>query len=368
MEGQKKVDVFRISGAYELKQILGVGAYGTVAKAVHRPSMTQVAIKKIEPFHRAVVCLRTIRELQLLSFFAHHENIIGLYDVQKPKDYESFNTLYLIQEYMPSDLHRVIQTRMILNDHITFIVYQILCGLKVIHSANVIHRDLKPSNILINWSCQVKICDFGLSRIVGSEQLAVDGNLTEYVATRWYRAPEIMLLHTLYSTAVDLWSVGCIMAELFLACPLFPGRDFKHQLQLIFDFLGTPKGRDFRSIRLERSKAYIELLPVTHPVDIPSYFSNHPRRIQKYGYEPLDAEGLDLMKNLLSFNPDDRYTAPEALAHYFLAAYHDPLAEPVAGAVLEPSFFDRKSREDLSMSDLKRHLYEEAMNFSGRKF
>lgn len=368
METKSKSNVFKISRSYDLKQMLGQGAYGTVAWAIHKPTSTPVAVKKIEPFTKTLVCLRTIRELQLLNFFANHENIIGLFDVQKPKDFESFQEVYLIQEYMPCDLHKIIHTLNLLNQHIKFIIYQILRGLRVIHSANVIHRDLKPSNILINWACEVKICDFGLARIVGSELLELDSNLTEYVATRWYRAPEIMLLQSMYSTAVDLWSVGCIMAELFMAYPLFPGKDYKNQLQLIFDYLGTPKGDELNCIKLQRAKSYIILLPDSEPVKVGYYFLNHPRRIAKYGYVPVDEQGLDLMTNLLSFNPENRYTSTEALFHSYLSSYHKSTLEPVAGITLEPTFFDRKSKGDLTMSDLKQYLFDEVVSFSRYRY
>lgn len=368
METEKRSNVFKISRSYALKQMVGQGAYGTVAWAIHKPTSTPVAVKKIEPFHKTLVCLRTIRELQLLNFFANHENIIGLFDVQKPQDFESFNEVYLIQEYMPSDLHKTLHSLNLLSHHLKFITYQILRGLNVIHSANVIHRDLKPSNILINWACEVKICDFGLARIVGSELSELEANLTEYVATRWYRAPEIMLLQASYSTAVDLWSVGCIMAELFLAYPLFPGKDYKHQLQLIFDYLGTPTGSDYECIRLERAKSYIKLLPAQEPCDVHAYFFNHPRRVQKFGHKQLDIAGLNLMSNLLSFDPKKRYTATQALRHPYLDCYHQSAIEPVAGVVLEPSFFDRKSKAELSMKDLKRYLYDEMMSYNRYRY
>lgn len=359
-----KPNVFKISRSYELREMLGQGAYGTVARAIHKPTSTLVAVKKISAFSKTLVCLRTIRELQLLNFFANQDNIIGLFDVQRPRDYNSFTEVYLIQEFMPSDLHHVIHTMQLDTRHIRFIVYQILRGLKVIHSANVIHRDLKPSNILVNYSCQVKICDFGLARIVGSELVDLESNLTEYVATRWYRAPEIMLLQSAYSASVDLWSVGCIMAELFLAYPLFPGKDYKNQLQLIFDFLGTPKDSDLECIKLERAKSYIKLLPNSEPPDLDLFFLKHPRRIHKYGYAPVEASGLHLMRNLLSFNPESRFDSANALKHHYLEEFHDASDEPIAGVVLEPTFFDQKNKADLTMEDLKLYLFEEVMNFS----
>lgn len=359
----KKV-VFNISRSYETKQVLGEGAYGIVASAVHKPTGLMVAIKKIEPFTKTIVCLRTIRELNLLNFFRNHENIIGFYDVQRPKDFDSFHEVYLIQEYMPTDLHKLIHSLELLDQHIQYFIYQILRGLKTIHSANVIHRDLKPSNILVNYNCDVKICDFGLARITGSKTLALESKLTEYVATRWYRAPEIMLLLSMYSTAVDLWSVGCMMAELFLCFPLFPGKDYKHQLMLIFQYLGTPTGSDLECIKLARAKEYISLLARHEAVDPKIYIENHPRRLQRYGNAPVNPAGLDLMTQLLTFDPGKRITAAEALKHEYVRQYHDPTDEPDAKVQLEADYLDLTNKQDLRIDSLKQILYEEIIDMT----
>lgn len=362
---KSKIVLFNISKSYQMKEILGEGAYGVVSSAIHKPSGVMVAIKKIEPFAKVLVCLRTIRELKLLKFFSNHENIIGLYDVQKPKDFDSFNEIYLVQEYMPMDLYKAIHTQHLLGQHIKFFVYQIMRGLKAIHSANVIHRDLKPSNILVNYNCEVKICDFGLSRIHAPDlslSALLENHLTEYVATRWYRAPEIMLLLSMYSTSVDLWSVGCIMAELFIKTPLFPGKDYRNQIMLILQFLGTPQGSDFECIQLPRAKAYIGLLPRYDPVDIPDYINCHPHRLQRVGDVPVNSEGLDLMGQLLNFNPIYRPDALTSLTHEYLAQYHDPMDEPLSKVVLKSDAFDMQSKSNLSMAGLKRQLYEQIMS------
>lgn len=362
--GRSRKVVFNVSRSYEIKLILGEGAYGIVASAHHKPTGLRVAIKKIEPFSKSLVCLRTIRELFLLNFFRNHENIIGFYDIQRPASFGSFNEVYLIQEYMPTDLHKLIHSLVLLDQHIQYFVYQILRALKTIHSANVIHRDLKPSNVLVNVNCDLKICDFGLARIIGSETSALESKLTEYVATRWYRAPEIMLSLSMYSTAVDLWSVGCIMAELFLGFPLFPGKDYKHQLLLIFKYLGTPVDGDMESVKLARAKAYIKLMPFFYPVSPSNFINNHPRRKQRYGEEPANPLGIDLMTQLLSFLPENRPSAASALQHPYLAQYHDPTDEPDSGVCLEPGFFDQQCKADLSIEDLKLHLYEEIVCMS----
>lgn len=184
-------------------------------------------------------CLRTLREMKLLRYF-NHENIISILDIQKPRNYETFTEVYLIQvceiilrprsytnwmqELMETDMHRVIRTQELSDDHCQYFIYQTLRALKAMHSANVLHRDLKPSNLLLNANCDLKVCDFGLARSAASTE-DNSGFMTEYVATRWYRAPEIMLTFKEYTKAIDVWSVGCILAEMLSGKPLFPGKD-----------------------------------------------------------------------------------------------------------------------------------------------
>merc|ERR1712157_724 len=156
-------------------------------------------------------------------------------------------------------MFRLLRTQPISNEHICYFLYQILRGLKYIHSANVIHRDLKPSNLLLNTNCDLKIIDFGLARVadVGNDVQVY----TEYVATRWYRAPEVMLNSRSYSVSMDMWSVGCILAEMIQNRPLFPGRHYLDQLDLILAVIGTPNQEAVSWIGNERARAYIIGLP-----------------------------------------------------------------------------------------------------------
>ena len=118
-------------------------------------------------------------------------------------------------------------------------MYQVFCSLKYIHSANVWHRDLKPGNLLVNRDCDLKLCDFGLARFAGPEQGSEERPMTEYVVTRWYRAPELILTRS-YNASIDIWSAGCILAEMLGRKPIFPGKDYVDQLQVICKLIGTP--------------------------------------------------------------------------------------------------------------------------------
>ncbi|GAA5844363.1 hypothetical protein JCM3766R1_006367, partial [Sporobolomyces carnicolor] len=221
---------FSVGTTYAVQDVIGEGAYGVVASAVHRPTGQKVAIKKIAPFDHSMFALRTLRELKLLRYFAEQqvsENIISIVDIIKPSSLDTFKEVYLIQELMETDLYRVIKTQTLSDDHVQYFIYQTLRALKALHSADVIHRDLKPSNLLLNANCDLKVCDFGLARSVTTAEPngGETGFMTEYVATRWYRAPEIMLTFKQYTKAIDIWSVGCIAAEMLSGRPLFPGRD-----------------------------------------------------------------------------------------------------------------------------------------------
>ncbi|KAF5314677.1 hypothetical protein D9611_007237 [Ephemerocybe angulata] len=360
---------------YQVLDVVGEGAYGIVCSAVHRPSGRKVAIKKIAPFEHSMFCLRTLRELKLLKFLSEagvSENIISILDIVKPPSLDAFKEVYrepptatsiislpqtdagtVIQELMETDMHRVIRTQDLSDDHAQYFIYQTLRALKALHSADVIHRDLKPSNLLLNANCDLKVCDFGLARSVKTAEPSgtETGFMTEYVATRWYRAPEIMLTFKQYTKAIDVWSVGCILAEMLTGKPLFPGRDYHHQLTLILDVLGTPTLDEFYAITTRRSRDYIRALPFRKRKPMAQLFPN------------ANPQAIDFLTRTLTFDPKKRITVEEALAHPYLEAYHDPDDEPVAPP-LDPDFFEFDlHKDDISREQLKELLYEEIMSF-----
>ncbi|XP_055487603.1 mitogen-activated protein kinase 7-like [Leucoraja erinacea] len=218
---------------------------------------------------------------------------------------------------MESDLHQIIQSPQPLSsEHCCYFLYQLLRGLKYVHSASVVHRDLKPSNLLVNENCELKIGDFGLARGLHCSGDSAQPFLTEYVATRWYRAPELMLSLPGYGPAVDLWSAGCVLAEMIGRRSLFPGKNYLHQLQLMLAVLGTPPEGLVSAVGAERVRAYLHGLPKRSPVPFSLLFP------------AAEPPALDLLARLLRFDPRERLTAAQALRHPFLAKYHDPQDEP----------------------------------------
>ncbi|TFK37954.1 kinase-like domain-containing protein [Crucibulum laeve] len=332
---------------YHPMDVIGEGAYGVVCSAIHAPTQRKVAIKRITPFDHSMFCLRTLREIKLLRHF-RHENIIAILDILRPPSLEEFNEVYLVQELMETDLHRVIRTQELSDDHCQYFIYQTLRALKALHSADVLHRDLKPSNLLLNANCDLKICDFGLARSARPPPNVDDTStfMTEYVATRWYRAPEVMLTFKEYTRAIDVWSVGCVLAEMLSGKPLFPGRDYHHQLSLILDILGTPSIDDFYAINSTRSREYIRALPFRKKKNFTQLFPNA---------NPL---AIDLMEKCLTFSPKRRIDVDDALRHPYLQPYHDPQDEPTAEP-LDPSFFNFDNGDPLGKEELKVLIYQE---------
>ena len=289
---------------YEIQKQLGSGAYGYVVEAIQKSTGKKVAIKKIkELFDDIIDAKRILREITLLRKI-NHANVVKIVDILTPKDLKNFQTIYIVMDFCTSDLKKLFKSPIYLQPlHLQTLIYNTLCGIKYLHSANVLHRDLKPANILINEDCSVKICDFGLARsmegildpvneksIKNAEMLKTaeipdednsinkkmniinrKRQLTTHVVTRWYRAPELILLERNYDASIDMWSLGCIAGELQnmlkenAACfvdrtPLFPGnscfplspekvsavkksgypRSNTDQMNVIFSILGTP--------------------------------------------------------------------------------------------------------------------------------
>ncbi|XP_008477391.1 serine/threonine-protein kinase NLK2-like [Diaphorina citri] len=198
----------------------------------------RVALKKLpNVFQSLVSSKRVFRELKMLCFFKH-DNVLSALDILQPPHLDFFQEIYVITELLQSDLHKIIVSpQHLTSDHIKVFLYQILRGLKYLHSARILHRDIKPGNLLVNSNCILKICDFGLARV---EEPDPNKAMTQEVVTQYYRAPEILMGARHYSAAVDVWSVGCIFAELLGRRILFQAQSPVQQLGLITDLLDQP--------------------------------------------------------------------------------------------------------------------------------
>ncbi|CAG0914226.1 unnamed protein product [Notodromas monacha] len=343
-----KGQVFEVGPRYSHLAYIGEGAYGMVVSATDHVTKNKVAIKKISPFEHQTYCQRTLREIKILTHF-RHENIIDIQDILRSPTLDEMKDVYIVQCLMETDLYKLLKNQKLSNDHICYFLYQILRGLKYIHSANVLHRDLKPSNLLLNTSCDLKICDFGLARVADPEHDHT-GFLTEYVATRWYRAPEIMLNSKGYTKSIDVWSVGCILAEMLSNRPLFPGKHYLDQLNHILGVLGSPSREDLDCIINDKARSYLESLPMKPKIPWSRLFP------------AADAKALDLLDKMLTFNPNKRISVEDALAHPYLEQYYDPADEPVA----EQPFTFETEFDDLPKERLKELIFRETIQFNSR--
>mmetsp|Transcript_17989 Transcript_17989/g.42016 ORF Transcript_17989/g.42016 Transcript_17989/m.42016 type:complete len:443 (+) Transcript_17989:93-1421(+) len=401
-------DRWKIPSQYEVRQIIGNGSYGSVCEAYDSNQKKLVAIKRVaHMFEDLIDCKRILREIAILSML-NHDNIVKLYNITVPESINHFDELYMVMEICDSDLKKLCRTDVTLTPlHINTLLYNLLVGLKYLHSAGIYHRDLKPANCLVNQDCSVKICDFGLSRAVGDEQPHLqalpntprgeeqegDGprqvpivpgtqrlkkHLTGHVVTRWYRAPELILLQENYTEAIDVWSVGCIYAELIGMLegtktedrgPLFPGSscfplspDHKHktdykyhtrgkhdQLNMIFNLLGTPGDDDIEQLERDDAKKYIRC------------FAKREGETLNVRFKHADNPSVDMLNHMLCFNPKNRISVAQALEHGLFKEIRDPSKETVAPRYVTLEF---EKEPDLDEPLLRKYFQKEVEKYS----
>uniref|UniRef100_A0A7N8Y1G9 mitogen-activated protein kinase n=1 Tax=Mastacembelus armatus TaxID=205130 RepID=A0A7N8Y1G9_9TELE len=310
--------VWEVPEKYTRLRQIGTGAYGSVCSAINEKTKEKVAIKKLHrPFQSEIFAKRAYRELRLLKHMKH-ENVIGLLSVFTPASCLSdFQDFYLVMPYMFTDLSKV--RGHLSEDKVQFLVYQMLCGLRYIHKAGIIHRDLKPGNLAVNQDCELKILDFGLAR-------STDAEMTGYVVTRWYRAPEVILNWMHYTQTVDIWSVGCIMAEMINGKTLFKGKDYMDQLTQIMKVTGVP-GPEF-----------------IQKLDSPEV--------------GITAVGVYLLEKMLVLDGDERPTAELALEHPYFDNLRDPEDFPQPA-----SYDDSHDNATMPLDEWKRLCFSEVKSF-----
>ncbi|GMF42596.1 unnamed protein product [Phytophthora fragariaefolia] len=393
-----------IAPNYSIECVLGQGSYGQVVRCKHLPTGEIVAIKKIQNvFSDPIDAKRILRELCILRQL-RHPNIVQIREIIAPLDMDNFQDLFVVFEYLPSDLEKLLHSPQFLTaEHLRWLLLDLLKALKYMHSAEIVHRDLKPANVLLNLSpVAIKICDFGLARGLSSSASTTgrkrkrlgDGStpdestlqgvgvhprtparriqrqLTEHVVTRWYRAPEIIFRDHDYSAAIDVWSVGCIFAELlsmqkssvpshYQREPLFPGvscfplspgagqvalpQDSRDQLNTILDVLGTMDEEDIAEIADPDVQFYLRSLPP------------RPKRNLQEMYPGAEPEAIDLLTWMLKMNPRKRATLDEALSHKYLASIRSLEEEIVAPGTIQLEFDEKK----MNVAEIRQRMVSE---------
>ena len=317
-----------------------------MCSAVDKITGEQVAIKRIQNvFDNVADAKRILREIKMLRLLKHPD-VVSVKHILLPGDAAKFNDIYIVFELMDSDLHEVIGANDDLTpSHMRVFLYQLVRGTSFLHTAGVLHRDLKPKNVLANSNCKLKICDFGLARPRTETSSETPVVWTDYVATRWYRAPELCgCFYGHYSEAVDIWSIGCIFAEMLFRKPLFPGRDAMSQLQLMTDVLGKPPANVIDRIKNPRTRSFLHALPSKPPKPFcdPSTFQG-------------DVLSLDVLRRLVAFDPADRPSAKELLEHPYFDGM-PKVEHPTTASVHAEFAFDEVA---LTMSGVRGLIFDE---------
>jgi protein kinase len=303
---------------FKTYEVLGDGTYGTVYKGLNIETGEKVAIKKLKTKFKSWQECIELKEVKALSKLKNHNNIIKLKEVVR----ESNSDVFLIFEYAECNLYQYIEKykkkgEEIPEYQIKNIIKQIINALAYTHANGYFHRDLKPENILLTSDNTIKLADFGLARELTFYSTA----LTDYVCTRWYRAPECILRSTSYSSAIDIWSLGAIMAELFMLKPLFPGQTEIDQLYKVIEVIGSPKFNDWpEGYRLVNKKGI--KFPNSNGIGLGVVIHN------------ASNEAIELMTEIFNW---------------------DPLKRPVCGKLLLHPYFENKNS---TFNTLPKHNYE----------
>ncbi|XP_022997438.1 cyclin-dependent kinase G-2-like [Cucurbita maxima] len=334
LQGCRSVDEF------ERLNKIDEGTYGVVYRARDKKSGEIVALKKVKmEKEREGFPMTSLREINILLSF-HHPSIV---DVKEVVVGSSLDSIFMVMEYMEHDLKALMETikQPYSQSEVKCLMLQLLEGVKYLHDNWVLHRDLKTSNLLLNNQGELKICDFGLARQYGSPLKTY----THMVVTLWYRAPELLLGTRQYSTAIDMWSLGCIMAELLSKQPLFNGKTEVDQLDKIFRTLGTPNETiwpgfsKLPGVRVNFVKHQYNLLRKKFPA---TSFTGSP---------VLSDSGFDLLNKLLTYDPEKRITAEAALNHEWFSEVPLPKSKEFMPTFPAQHAQDRRLRRVMKSPD-----------------
>ncbi|MFT7796267.1 mitogen-activated protein kinase 9-like isoform X1 [Arapaima gigas] len=354
---------FTVLKRYQQLRAIGSGAQGIVCSALDTVLGIPVAVKKLSrPFQNQTHAKRAYRELVLLKC-VNHKNVLMLtncmplnFSRQRPILHVSLCfTRYLVMELMDASLCQVIHMDL---DHerMSYLLYQILCGIRHLHSAGIIHRDLKPSNIVVKSDCTLKILDFGLARTACTNFM-----MTPYVVTRYYRAPEV-ILGMKYKENVDIWSVGCIMGEMVKGSVIFQGTDHIDQWNKVIEILGTPS-LEFMSRLMETVRNYVMNKPHYPGISFTELFPDWAFPSDSEHDKLKTNQARDLLSKMLVIDPERRISVQEALNHPYIHVWYDP-AEADAPP---PQIPDKQLEErEHSIEQWKELIYKEVMDWQER--
>jgi len=339
IHGKLKSIKCNVPTSWEGIKSLGSGAYATVAS--FQTPHGEVAVKKVEGvFDHPVLALRTLREIRLLKHF-DHPNILNIRElfVEGPE----FKDAYLVLDLMDGDLNQLIHSKSALTDfQVQCVLYQIIRGLLCLLNAHVLHRDLKPGNILVRAGGEVKIADMGLARTIDAEDdCHDDAVLTEYVVTRYYRAPEVVLTATQYTYAVDMWSTGCIFGEMLMRKPLFEGKDSLDQIRKIVLVMGD-QSPDEMSWIPRSSPGWKFMEKCANPANGETF----QKLLRWPGANPV---GTELLGQMLRFHPLRRISVEDCLRHRYLESFgadEDPMVQAARAVKPVDWSFDRELCSD----------------------
>uniref|UniRef100_A0A7S1H5N4 Protein kinase domain-containing protein n=2 Tax=Hemiselmis andersenii TaxID=464988 RepID=A0A7S1H5N4_HEMAN len=321
-----KSQTFDLDELYKVKKLMGQGAFGCVVAGEDATTRAKVAIKKV----RACTADRTgakrlLRELRFLRELRGHSNVVSLVDLFVRGSSERQLDCYIVTDLMEADMEQIIKSSQSLStEHVRCLLYQTLNGLRHMHRHGIVHRDLKPANLVVDSQCRLKICDLGLSRHISdnatmTEAQSCDERFTDYVVTRWYRSPELLLGAARYTSKVDMWAAGCILGEMMMRKPLFPGANTSDMVVKIVGRISPPDEKQLNELTSdEAALVFVRSIPAKKPAF--SWLAE--------ACPDADPNAVSMLKMLLEWTPGERLSVEEAMVHPFIFGLNDTSTPP----------------------------------------